>query len=132
MKSVILFLTIFLAQCSSKQSSDMANNTNITNQKGVTQEEYQIKLKKVTADSRCPEGLNCVWEGQVEMIVAVYKADKLIEEKELIVNSQTVSENATWASKYSKKAITFIGVTPERIKDELINDSDYKLLIKYD
>lgn len=127
MKTIALLLTIFLTQCSAMQNE----NTSET-EKEVAQEEYQIKLTKVTADSRCPEGLNCVWEGQVEMIVAIYKADKLIEEKELIVNSQTTKENATWASKYSENPITFIGVTPNRVKDEPIDDSEYQLLLKYD
>lgn len=129
MKTIVLILTIFLTQCSSKQNE---SSSNFEVEKEITQEAYQFKLKKVTADSRCPEGLNCVWEGQVEMIVEVYKANKLVEEKELIVNSKTVNENATWASKYSDKPITFIGISPNRVKDELINDSDYKLVIKYD
>lgn len=129
MKTIVLILTIFLTQCSSKQNE---SSSNFEVEKEITQETYQFKLKKVTADSRCPEGLNCVWEGQVEMIVEVYKANKLVEEKELIVNSKTANENATWASKYSDKPITFIGISPNRVKDELINDSDYKLVIKYD
>lgn len=127
MKTIVLFLTIFLTQCSVKQNESISEN-----EREVTQEEYQIKLKKVTADSRCPEGLNCIWEGQVEMIVVVYQAEKLIEEKELIVNSQTTRENANWANTYSKKPITFIGVIPNRVKEEPIDDSEYKLLIKYD
>jgi hypothetical protein len=129
MKTIVLILTVFLTQCSSKQNE---TSSNFEGEKEIIQEAYQFKLKKVIADSRCPEGLNCVWEGQVEMIVEVYKANKLVEEKELIVNSKTVNENATWASKYSDKPITFIGVLPNRVKDEIINDSDYKLLIKYD
>ena len=131
MKTILLFLTVFLIQCSTKKSSEKVS-INTVEEKKVEQEEYQIKLLKVIADSRCPEGVNCVWEGQVELSVGVYKGKELVEEKELIVNSRTVAENATWASQYSKKPIKFIGVLPERVKDTPINESDYKLLIKYD
>lgn len=130
MKTIILFLTIFLTQCSSKQSNETAS-TNTKDENEVTKENYQIKLIKVTADSRCPEGVNCIWEGQVEMTVGVYKAEKLVEEKELIVNSKTAEENATWASKYTDKPVKFIGVLPNRVKDTPVNESDYKLLLKY-
>ena len=131
MKTIILLLTFFLAQCSSKQANDTASTTS-EEEKEITQEEYQIKLLKVIADSRCPEGVNCIWEGQVEMTVGVYKGKELVEEKDLIVNSKTTEENATWANQYSGKPIKFIGVLPSRVKDTPINEGDYKLLLKYD
>ncbi|NJM79980.1 MAG: hypothetical protein HC854_10800 [Flavobacterium sp.] len=130
MKTILLFLTIFLTQCASKNKD--TNSSEVIVENTIEQEEYQIKLLKVIADSRCPEGVNCVWEGQVEMSVGVYKGNELLEEKQLVVNSRTVEENATWASQYSKKTITFIGVLPARVKDTPIYESDYKLLIKYD
>lgn len=130
MKTIILFLTVFLTQCSSKQVDDTGSTTS-EEEKEITQEEYQIKLLKVIADSRCPEGVNCIWEGQVEMTVGVYKGKELVEEKDLIVNSKTTEENATWANQYSVKPIKFIGVLPSRVKDTPINEGDYKLLLKY-
>ncbi|WP_130734755.1 hypothetical protein [Flavobacterium sp. J27] len=131
MKTIVLFLTLFLTQCTSKQNETINTSENMNKEQiGQNQQEYQFKLKKVTADSRCPEGLNCVWEGQVEMVVSVYKENELVEEKELIVNSQTTDKNVTWANQYSKKKITFIGVLPKRVKDQEIKESEYKLVIK--
>lgn len=131
MKTILIFLTLLVAQCASKENEtkDTSNNMN-DQQLDQNQEEYQFKLKKVIADSRCPEGLNCVWEGQVEMVVSVYKENELVEEKELIVNSQTTDKNVAWANQYSKNKITFIGVLPKRIKDQEIKESEYELVIK--
>ncbi len=129
MKTIVLFLTIFLAQCSSKQTSDTADTSM---EDDIKQQEYQIKLLKVIADSRCPEGVNCIWEGQVEMSVGVYKGEELVEEKELVINSKTAKENATWASQYTSKPVKFIGILPARVKDTPINEGDYELLLKYD
>ena len=130
MRAIVIILSIFLFQCGSKNSA--TSSSEVVLEKAIEQEEYQIKLLKVISDSRCPEGVSCIWEGQVEMIVGVYKADKLIEERELIVNFKTNEENATWANQYSTKPIKFIGVLPARDKDKPINESDYKLLLKYD
>ncbi|VXB77985.1 conserved hypothetical protein [Flavobacterium sp. 9AF] len=131
MKTIVILLSVFLTQCSSKQN-EASDNQKTENQEKYINEGYELKLKKVIADSRCPEGLNCVWEGQVEIIVSVFKENILIEDKELIVNSQTNEKNIIWANNYSKKPITFIGVLPKRIKDQEIKDADYELLIKYD
>lgn len=131
MKTILIFLTLLVAQCDSKENEtkDTSSNRN-EEQLDQNKEEYQFKLKKVTADSRCPEGLNCVWEGQVEMVVSVYKEKELVEEKELIVNSQTTDKNVAWANQYSTKKITFIGILPKRVKDQEIKESEYQLVIK--
>ena len=130
MKAIVIILSIFLSQCASKNNDN--SSSEIASENVIEQEEYQIKLLKVIADSRCPEGVSCIWEGQVEMTVGVYKGRELVEEKDLIVNSKTIEENATWASQYSKKPVKFIGVLPSRVKDTPINEGDYKLLLKYD
>lgn len=130
MRAIVIILSVFLFQCASKNS--VTSSSEVAFEKAIEQEEYQIKLLKVIADSRCPEGVNCIWEGQVEMIVGVYKSGELIEENQLIVNSKTIEENTTWASKYTDKPVTFIGVSPNRVKDTPINEGDYKLLLKYD
>ena len=127
----IIALFIFI-NCASKQvvneNEILINSTSLTN----VGNDYEMKISKIISDSRCPEGVSCIWEGQVEMTVGVYKGRELVEEKDLIVNSKTIEENATWASQYSKKPVKFIGVLPSRVKDTPINEGDYKLLLKYD
>lgn len=130
MRAIVIILSVFLFQCASKNS--VTSSSEVAFEKAIEQEEYQIKLLKVITDSRCPEGVNCVWEGQVEMFVGVYKGEELVEEKELVINSRTVEENAIWASQYTSKPVKFIGIFPARVKDTPINEGDYELLLKYD
>ena len=48
------------------------------NQKG-----FQLVLKAIPNDSRCPEGATCIWAGEVSAVVMVYKDSKLVDEKTL-------------------------------------------------
>lgn len=114
--------------CASKKE-EVTNDSSVETNK--LSEEYLFKIKEIISDSRCPEGVNCIWEGQIEMIVEVYNKNKLVEEKELIVNSKTIKGNATWASKYSEKQVEFIGILPNKVEGVPIYKEDYKLLIKY-
>jgi hypothetical protein len=41
---------------------------------------YTLVLKEVTSDSRCPQGLNCIWAGEAQVIVSVYNNKKLVED----------------------------------------------------
>lgn len=52
-----------------------------------------IKFIKVLEDSRCPEGVSCIWAGQAKIVVGIYEADKLIEEKVFILGTNTKDED---------------------------------------
>jgi hypothetical protein len=41
---------------------------------------FTLVLKEVVSDSRCPEGLNCIWAGEVTVVLSVYKDSKLVED----------------------------------------------------
>ncbi|UOX34989.1 hypothetical protein LXD69_05620 [Flavobacterium sediminilitoris] len=135
MKVLIIILSVFLTQCSSKnnisQGELLLNSTSKTN----VGSGYEMKISKFVSDSRCPEGVNCIWIGQVEMKIAVYKGETLVEEKLIIVTSNTFEENRTWFSKYIKlpdMSITSIVITPNRVKDIEIKEDEYKLGIYFE
>lgn len=141
MKTVFIFLTIFLSQCASKHTDEvMADNkeklssTILLNTKEAVAigNDYEMKITKLVSDSRCPEGVNCVWIGQVEMNIGVYKSKKLIEEKVILVTSTTFEENKKWFAKYilgNNKSIISIEVKPNRVKDIAIKENEYLLEI---
>lgn len=109
----------------------MLNSTSKTN----VGSGYEMKISKFVSDSRCPEEVNCIWIGQVEMKIAVYKGETLVEEKLIIVTSNTFEENRTWFSKYIKlpdMSITSIVITPNRVKDIEIKEDEYKLSIYFE
>ena len=84
----------------------------ITSKKCIPKKGYHLKLEKIFDDSRCPQGVTCIWAGEVSAIVKVYKDKKLIEEKTLKFNQKNTSENSIWFSNYYSKKTKSIGVLP--------------------
>lgn len=84
----------------------------ITTKKCVPKKGYHLRLKTVFDDSRCPEGVTCIWAGEVSVVVEVYKDKKFLEEKTLTFNSKNKEENFKWFATYFPKKIKSIGVAP--------------------
>lgn len=84
----------------------------ITQKKCISRKGFHLQLKSVNDDSRCPEGLNCVWAGEVSITIKVYKDKKFIEEKTLTFNSKNREENNKWFENYFSKKIKSVGVLP--------------------
>lgn len=133
MKYIIIFFTILISQCASKNESNQEKKMDQNTVDMITNGNYSYKLIKLIADSRCPEGVQCIWEGQIEMIVGVYKDNTLVEEKMLVVNSKEHENNANWLNSFNApKKVSFIGVLPKRVKDVPIPMEEYKLLIRFE
>lgn len=88
-------------------------------------------LKSIVNDSRCPEGVNCVWAGEVEAIVSVYKNNVLVEENSLVFSSKNNQTNIDWFMKYTSKKIESIRVLPYPQEGIKINPKDYYIKIDY-
>lgn len=135
MKTLIIFLTFFLSQCNNQSKNFQGKEINIPiNQAISLNDQYEIIFEAVTADSRCPEGVNCVWMGQVEINVAIYKKGTFIEKKELKITHSTQEENKKWFSSFfdEGRKIKEINVLPERIKDQTIVNNEYLLQIIFE
>ena len=46
-----------------------------------------LKFKEVISDSRCPEGVTCVWAGEVRILAELYEGNKKIESFEMVGNT---------------------------------------------
>jgi hypothetical protein len=84
----------------------------ISTKKGISKNGFQLRLKSVFDDSRCPEGVTCIWAGEVSATIEVYKAKKLVEEKNILFNSVNRLENINWFENYFQNKIKSIGVLP--------------------
>ncbi|CAM3655534.1 hypothetical protein FSS13T_24370 [Flavobacterium saliperosum S13] len=85
------------------------------NQKLDAKSDKEMVLVKVINDSRCPEGVQCVWAGEVVIAVAVYNHKKLTEEAEFTLNKNTMEEVKVWFEKHlphQKTALKDIQVLP--------------------
>lgn len=79
-----------------------------------------IQFTKVLSDSRCPEGVTCVWAGEVTFIVSVV-AEGRSNEKTLKIGSETLITTLENLSIYA------LDVYPKPKADTKINPEDYIL-----
>lgn len=134
-KSFLLFLIVFstltFAQSPVKEN---VKYLKITQKKCPNKKGYQLVLKQVVNDSRCPEGLNCIWAGEASAIVSVYKDSKLIEDNTMVFSMKNEQENLKWFANYlpeKQKKIKSVSVFPYPKKGVKINAKESYLKIGY-
>jgi hypothetical protein len=74
MKGGLLFLAATLVACSSSKSTEPYPTTSVSLQPGQQQSPVQgmyVVLMKVENDSRCPQGVVCVWQGDAEVHLGI-------------------------------------------------------------
>lgn len=104
----ILTLFLLLSSISFYAQSEIK----ITPKKCLSKKGFCLRLKTVYDDSRCPEGVNCVWAGEVSVTIEVYNNKKFIEEKSMVFNAKNREENLKWFEKFYSKKIKSLGVFP--------------------
>lgn len=131
-KLIIIFLAIFsLISCA--QKTKVTSNSALFSQKLAKQKGIQLVLKKVVNDSRCPEGVNCIWAGECEIIVSIYKNNKFINEEKILLSPKLYKENVAWFSKYyPSKKIREINVLPYPKNEVVANPKDYFVKIEFE
>ena len=133
MKNSILILTLFLSISIIAQKKDTILKSVTFSQKLVKKKGTQLVLRKVINDSRCPEGVNCIWAGECEILIAIYRNQKLISEETLLLSPKLYKENISWFSKYYPMLkITEINVLPYPKNEVVIDPKNYfvKIIFK--
>jgi len=131
MKKVILFCSfiLILNSCASAQK----NNDEI-NQKLDSKSNKEIVLVKVIDDSRCPEGVQCIWAGEVTIEVAAYENRKLIEQVRFTINSKNNEEAKKWFVQHSSEntaTLKEISVLPYPKEGVSVKLDDYYIKLIY-
>jgi|GEM_PF-930980 len=129
--SILIALCLF-ASCASKQIINeneiiinATSNTSVGN-------DYEMKITKVISDSRCPEGVNCVWAGEVQLVLAIYKENVLEKEETVFINYKKLEYNKQFFRSYittEKKIKDFI-ILPIKKQEQTIDLKDYILKIE--
>jgi hypothetical protein len=89
-----------------------------------------VRLDSITEDSRCPEGMQCIWEGRVVMWFSVCTN---FGEQILNFSSDTCMENSfyyfenRYDSHFSRYSLEIIEILPLRIDANPIPDSEYQI-----
>lgn len=133
MKNILLAIILFFSISILAQKNDKILKSVSFSQKLLKKKGTQLVFKKIINDSRCPEGVNCIWAGECEIEIAIYKNRKLIDIENVLLSPKLQKENIAWFTKYYPKLkITEIGVLPYPKNDVVINPKDYFVKIYFE
>ena len=129
MKKILFFIVVsLLISCVAKK--DIVVDNSIISQKRIEKNELQLVLKSVANDSRCPEGLDCIWAGEVTVELQVLENLKILETKTMVISSKNQKENISWLSKYyPTQKINAIQVLPYPKNEVVINPKEYYIKV---
>ena len=136
MKKLVLFLFMIISSLvlAQSQKSQKVKYVTIKQKECPNQKGFQLVLKAISNDSRCPEGVTCIWAGEVTAVVSVYKDSKLIEDSTLVFSMKNEEDNKKWLASYlsdKQKKIKSISVLPYPKEGSKINPEEYYLKIDY-
>jgi len=137
MKRSILLLVIFITSFSFSQDSIKIRKVGtpiITSKvylgKSIVVENFKIEFTEVIQDSRCPKGVNCVWAGEVVILVDLYKDGKKLERKKITLSPKIELQKRIGNLFFSEKlSLTALNVLPHPNAKAKIQSSDYYLLL---
>ena len=134
MKNIFFFLLlIFSISVFGQTSQQTKKSIKITQKNFLAKKGYSLRLKEVTSDSRCPEGLYCIWAGEVQIVVLVYKGKKIVEETKITVSPNNNEQAINFFAKYyTKNKIKSVYVFPTPIKDKVLDKKAYHLQINFE
>ena len=130
--STIIIALFFVLSCAPKPTSTkneiLINSTSAVN----VGNDYEIKILKIISDSRCPEGVNCVWAGEVQLELEIYKNQKIEKTKIISINYKSLELNKQFFADYfsSDKKIKDILISPQKKQGENIELKNYILKVQ--
>lgn len=135
MKNIVLFSFLLFCTFSFSQiAEEKVSIAKITQKKCFKKKGFTLVLKEVVSDSRCPEGLNCIWAGEVTVVLSVYKDSKLVEDNTMVFSTKNQEENKLWFCKYlpdNQKNLKSVQVLPYPNKDTPIDKKKYFIKVSY-
>ena len=129
--SLLLFCTFSFSQSSTAEKVSIAK---VTQKKCLKKKGFTLVLKEVVSDSRCPDGLNCIWAGEATAIISVYKDAKLVEDNTMVFSIKNQEENKLWFCKYlseNQKNLKSVQLLPYPNKDKPIDKKKYFVKVSY-
>jgi hypothetical protein len=125
-------LSLSVSAQKKKKKKTKQSDFSITQTKSIQKKGTQLFLKKVISDARCPEGIDCVWAGEAQANISIYKNGKWADETILTFSSKKEEENKQWLSQQlgiplgKIKSIRLIPYPKDSIK---INPKDYQIKV---
>ena len=130
MKSLILTFAICLTTVINAQEAPTPQiGVRVALGETVEIGDVSVKFTEVLEDSRCPEGVTCVWAGRVRVLVDISEEGKATIQKEVIIGQTRANESSE--KKFFIREGNFIeafAVTPYPKFD--VKTEGYHLLIR--
>lgn len=142
-KLIILFF-ITVASCGAPKNTSETSSNNETEVTTQVQEEtttlalgetkqvgdIQIKFKEVLEDSRCPTGVQCMWQGRAKILVETSKDGVMADSNEIIFGKLKNGETENHSFyKSGNTTITATAINPYPTKDSGTNTLAYELVL---
>ena len=125
-KLILVFALCAFVAC--KSAKENTNEVVMTSKNEAVSNDYAIVINKIVSDSRCPEGTNCIWAGEIVMELSVLQNKEIKETLEVTFSQNTKEENLAWFGKYipnDKKLIKY-KISPSKTEKPL-ELKDYKI-----
>ncbi|MDX1278064.1 hypothetical protein [Oceanihabitans sediminis] len=95
-------------------------------------EDLEVRFVEVVEDSRCPKNVNCIWAGEVTILVEVYRDSKKIAERKLTISPTNSMENLLGNIFASEEiSISGINIMPYPVAGQKPAKEDYYLQLEY-
>ena len=115
MKSLLLALTVLVSSASFAQDSTQVVKvkpprivTKLQFGQSYQLENLEFKFVEVLQDSRCPKNVNCVWAGEVVVLVDVFENGKKSYQKKLTLSPTSHLQNLL-GNLYASESLTISG-----------------------
>lgn len=133
MKQILFFIALLITSFNFAQDSTTIKKatpprivTKLNFGESVQFMDVSLKFVEVVQDSRCPKAVQCIWAGEVIVLVDVFKNGNKVEQKKLTINS-TFSLKKQLGNLFSSEVLSVSGfnVLPYPVSSNKIEVEDY-------
>lgn len=96
---LLLIVMILPSQAQKKQKGKRPVDFTITQSKTIKANGKQLVLKQVISDGRCPQGTDCFWPGEAQVLISIYQNRKWMDEEIITFSSKKLEDNKAWLSR---------------------------------
>ena len=127
--TVLLSSISCISQVQTVEISQASTSNSLTYQIPAKVGQKTIMLKEVTSDSRCPEGDQCIWSGEVTVEVQIKSSEKP-ETKVLTFGTEAINPNQPEVLLTTSDSIyEAIDIYPYPKSGETLKPSVYKIIL---
>ena len=133
MKQILFFIALLITSFNFAQDSTTIKKatpprivTKLNFGESVQFKDISLKFVEVVQDSRCPKAVQCIWAGEVIVLVDVFKNGNKVEQKKLTINP-TFSLKKQLGNLFSSEVLSVSGfnVLPYPVSSNKIEVEDY-------